>query len=216
MNKFVKMLPGIVFAAGFILGLAVYFPMEQLRYPIQDIVSKTTRGDLQMGRVRLGTGLGLGLARGGLVAVHAENVMLTLTSGQAVECQEATISPRLFSLLTLKASLAFRCILPKDGTIIGVFSVGPIWKPKTGSVELLLDKVPLEIADGFVPGSSFAGTMDGEVHVDDIDINFPPGNTKVSWNIKGDKVVLPPVNNDFVKLPSISMGPHCNSGKLCP
>jgi len=207
-------LPFFLVGIGFVLGMFLFFPIDRLKYPIQDKLSQALRLDLEMGELNLGTGLGLGLSRGGVFAIHIKNMSLTIGPAQSINCSNASISPKILAIFLARASMAFMCELKSGSYLMGSFSASPFWKPSAANVEILATNIPLDSLSSFLKLSGLTGELSGTVLVNNIDLQKAPGSPQVEWNIQTKNLVSPPLNSDFIRLPSIPFGSINSTGSF--
>ena len=214
MKKFIK-LPLLVFVGFFVLGLILFFPLYKVKYPLIAEVYKQTGADLQMGNIHIGTGLGLGLQKGSLFGVHAQNVMLTLPTGQSVRCVRLSVAPHLWTFFIGRLQLGLRCELDDGKDITAVFSASPFWNPQVAKVEVELKAFNLALVEKLLSINGLAGTLDGQVWITELSLG---GRTRrppnVKWEVSGRDIVTPAIANDFLNLPSLSLGPVTSKGSF--
>jgi type II secretion system protein N len=212
-------LPMLIFGICFLIGLVIFFPIGKLRYVISDAASNMGGLNLQIGRLSMGTGLTMGLLRGGLIGLHGENVTIATNTGASLRCSRLSLSPHLLTLFVGRLELAFSCEIPEGEKsdameVSGLVKASPFWKPSNTDLKAELSDVKLDILGSFFPAAASAsGALNGEVTVSDLK---PNARTlpKIEWNLKGKDIVLPPVSSDFLNLPSLELGPVQTQGKF--
>lgn len=212
----IKRLPWFLFAFGLVLGSVLFFPFHTLTSRIQAQIQRASNIDVQMGDLRLGTGLGLGLGRGGLAALRGTNVRIGLGNGQGLQCREFVLSPQLWALLVAKGRVTAACRTERDGSVVSVISVSPIWSPQKLRASLELEGLKLPLLESFVKLNGISGQLDGKVDIEMALVGKGGALPAVTWDARGTKVVLPAVESSFLNLPNIQVGKLATKGRLLP
>lgn len=196
----------ILFAAGFLAGVVFFFPLDALRATVLSAIRDRTRIDLSAKSIYVSTGLNLGPRRGSLIALKADDVLITLPDSNTLKCDDLVIAPGLFPLLYGRLSVALRCRSRQSGELLVQAWGSPFWAPQKFQVTTILDNANLALAARFMPQlSAFSGLLSGEIHIQD----FEPGRTQIpnaEWELTGQEVQSPPLTSDFFNLPALDMG----------
>ncbi|MBS1984751.1 MAG: type II secretion system protein GspN [Bdellovibrionales bacterium] len=211
-----KKLSILIFAAGLIVGMLLFFPYTLFTSQAEQMLLEQSGIQAQLGNLHLGTGLTLGLNRGGLIALKGEKVRLTFATGKLVVCEDFALSPQILPLFMGQARVTIACDTRNEGSISASVAVSPVWSPATVQADVSLDKAKLTLADAVLPSLGLVGSLSGDVNVS---MPIKAGMARipdVQWNLSGDRIVLPSVSSNFLTLPSISVGSMKSKGRLPP
>jgi type II secretion system protein N len=213
MRRFLT-LPYLIVAGAFLLGCLIFFPLNFIKPRLQRSLAQAGL-DVELGHLHVGTGLGLGLSRGGLFAIHAENVTVTLPQGGNVRCEKFTLSPQLLPLFVGAIKGSALCRTTKQGSLVGTVRGFPFWNPTKFNASVKLDEVDLSLAEGLVPYGPFRGSLKGEILISEMKPNSrtPP---RFDWQVQGQNVSTPAVPTDFLSIPALNLGPVSSRGSFAP
>jgi type II secretion system protein N len=208
-----KVLRWSVFLGAFSLGCLLFFPTSTLENRLATTLSQATRADVSLSQLSVGTGLGAGLLRGGLIGLHVKMLKVS-ARGVYWECPEAMISPRLLPIFMGKLSVSFVCDRGDAGEISGQIGASPVWAPAKADLDVDLDDVKLSSLASVMPGiSGMQGLLSGEVHMREYDLSTGRSG-EVTWDLEAAELQTPPVASDLVSLPPLLIGPLASSGSL--
>ncbi len=189
----------------FVLGCIYYFPIQSLEHQINSQLSRQTGQDIKIIKPKLGTGLGLGLMSGGLIALKAERLEIYLPrKAVQIDCHNFTVTPSLLSLLILKAQIAVQCELDPEGdsSVVAIIKA-PIWSFKEATVSIELDEILLDPFAKIFKAKGWKGRLDGELFAQGLLEN--PGTARFDWDISGSEFSTPAVRSDFFNLPPFAI-----------
>lgn len=137
-----------VFFIGLLTGLVIFFPLQKIKSAVVSQLSKQIGMDLEITKMTFGTGLGLGLSKGALVALHMDQLNLIDPSGKSLSCHHAVIAPHLISLFRLHLTVGISCDLDSGdsknlGSLTALIILKPLFAPSQFSAELDLDSLNL-------------------------------------------------------------------------
>lgn len=204
--------PLFLFLIGFLPGLAIFFPYRILTSQIESELRTRARVEVRLGDLHLGTGLGLGLGRGGVAALKGRNVNLTLPGGRGLTCQELVLSPHMWSVLIAQLRVTVACRTERQGTIVSVAKLSPLWGPTDLAATVDLEEVKLSLLDSLFGIPNVGGTIDGR-----LELGLPlasRGLPTLAWEAEATKLMTPAVAAGFVNFPNISLGTLHARGKL--
>lgn len=212
MKSFILSRPWLMFVLGLMVGLLVFFPTNQLKEKIFATIAKSTGAQLNAESMSFGTGLNLGFSRGGLLALKFSKLRIQRGT-TAIECDKATLSPHLLTIVLGKATIGIGCDSVQHGALDARVDVKPFWAPETLSVDSSFKGFHLAALGELLEAYPIRGVLYGDLQVDAMPLSgraLPP----LKWKLSMQKVVLPPVSSDFVSLPEIALGTLDTTGSL--
>jgi hypothetical protein len=208
-----KLLRALVFVAGFFFAFLVFFPLNHFKGQVLGTVFSQTGIRISSKNISLGTGLGIGLARGGILAFHLDDFQLVTSTGQKVFCKEASLSPHIWPLFIGQIHLGLACEDKKSGQLLGKLELAPIWGPQTADLFLTFEDLSLSMLNTLFPGSgNFSGKANGTASATKIQLNNPNAIPRVEWELNAVDVALPALSSPLLSLPSLKMGPLKSKG----
>lgn len=192
-------------ALSFVAGIIFFFPIASLETRLSEVLSKTIRGDVRVMAPRLGFGFKTGLMSGGLFALRAEQIEITMPSSpQTFVCQNVVLSPKFLALLILRLQAAVYCELGAQKNPILAVAKSSLLSPSDMSFDLELENLPIKEVAGLMKISNLSGLISGEASVSGLALGLQ--GIQASWNLSINELKTPPVNSDYVSLPPLSFG----------
>jgi hypothetical protein len=214
----------IILSLGFTLGLAFNLPYQRfVDSTLQKVVPKNSGVNISYNQVVLGTGLTLGLLKGGLVAFHLQDFQLTLSRYDfTLNCTRATVTPKILNLVKGQIGGVVACFMNsaagKEESILAEFSVSPFYNPEKVSVELELNRFSLEKFESIRPLNGIKGNVSGNLLISDLSLSQigtgELGDARFEWTIQGNEFVTPMVPSQLAPLPAMSLGALNLKGKF--
>ena len=200
-----------LFLMGLFVGLVLFFPLDAMKSQILAQVSRNTGVDMVMERIRFGTGLGLGLRQGSLLALRGSNAKLRFQNGQSLSCDKLILAPHLLPMLWTEVKLGVACVSDDLGEIVVGLSARPFWNPSSAQATIFLDEVKLSVFENWENLSGLSGTLSGTLEARDIALPMrrPPN---VEWTLTGNNINTPPLHVDLLGLPPMNLGPLSTKG----
>ncbi|HVJ66324.1 MAG TPA: hypothetical protein VM901_13785 [Bdellovibrionota bacterium] len=203
----------LMFVAGLLLGLLIFFPTNQIKEKIFAYVASATGAKLQAESMSFGTGLGLGLGKGGLLGLNFSK--LRIQSGTlTVECDEATLTPHLLPFFTGRATIGVRCESERYGALDAKFAARPFWSPATLDADLTFKSFNLAAFGDALQSYPIRGIVVGDLLIDEMPLGGSRTLPPVSWKLAMQKVTLPALTTDFISIPEIPLGTLDTEGSL--
>ncbi len=204
--KITKILIGIIFTAGLLVGMLCFLPLDAIRSRVLADIGRQTQVEISMGTLSLGSGLDLGFSDWSLFALRGSDAVLSLPNGQLVKCKKLILGPKIFPFLIGRLSAALRCELKQSGQITASLSGAPFWNPKDLSLTLNFQNFNMSMLEQYLDNSPIGGQLSGTVELKDFNPKAS-GISDAAWDLVGSDVLLPPVNQDFLSLPALPLGP---------
>lgn len=208
-----RKLPWILFALGISAGAVLFFPFHVFTSQIEQTLTKQGI-DARLGDLKLSTGLGLGIGKGGLLALKGSNVSLNLPNGRTLTCKEFVLSPHALALFIGRARVAASCKTEREGSLLSVISGVPVWNPSSLEGSVYIQELKLSLLENLFRLDSLSGVLNGKVQFEMPISKGGPRLPAVTWEASGSKVTLPSVSSDMLSFPSISVGKLSTKGKL--
>ena len=209
-----KLLGPVLGIICFLVGCVYFFPLQSLQTQLNTQLSQNSGQDIKVINPSLGTGLGVGLISGGLIALRAEKMEIYLPRKSVqVDCYNLTVTPSLLSILLLKAKVAVQCELDQDGasTVLAIMEA-PLWAFEEATVEVELDDIHLDKIARTFKVRGWKGTLNGDVQVSGIAKG--PRDTAFEWDLEGSGFATPTVKSDFLNLPPLILDKLESKGNL--
>ncbi len=207
----------LTFVVGLSIGAIFFFPYDHLKFMVIQKISRATGLDLRIQQLKLGTGLGLGVLKGGLIAFKAEGVQVAGPKGGSIECESLVLSPQLWSFLIARLQVTISCKLSEKNKseVLVVFVLPKFWSQENASAELDLDNVDLSLAESFAPVTGLQGLLSGHLSMD----AFSPQKgtlPNLGWSLSAKGLVLPSLTSDFLMLPAVRLDNLESKGTFSP
>jgi hypothetical protein len=205
----------LIFFLGFFLGVFVFFPWNQLRGKLTNLIQQQTGQRVQIGNLSAGTGLGLGLKFGSVFAIDAENFEMSMAGGGRLQCESLTLAPRLWPILMGSLHLGFECENKDEAWVTGIIKLSTFWNPSRAQVQTQLRHLPLSLVAAFAGMEGMDGQLFGSLDAYDIPLqgnsSFP---ASIEWDLSAQKLLLPASNSPVFKFPSLNLGELTMKGEM--
>jgi len=193
----------LLFFVGLILGLVIFFPLNRVKTMIAAQASKATGYDVEIAKISFGSGLGLGLSKGGILGIQLESLNIVGNTGKSLSCKKALIAPHFTRLIFLQLSFGILCDMDdsekgssKKGSLNASIRVSPIYSPSSLNVEAELDEIDLvpliEFARPMVPETTdLTGVISGRLELENFAIGAAVSeNSKTELDLSLSQFVL--------------------------
>lgn len=197
-----KFLVGIVV---FFVGLFWFFPMWIFQSHFVNAIMKSTGVQISSRDMVLGTGLGLGLKRGSLLAIRGQDLSLRLPQGFTFSCRRVVVAPHIVPLFWGQFRAALFCESSKTGELIADAKIWPFWSRDQAQVDVELNKVSMELLTDILSMGNFFGDISGTLSLEK-NLKNPSAPIKAEWNLNGEGLQIPSINAVILSLPALRLG----------
>ncbi|NCN40902.1 type II secretion system protein GspN [bacterium] len=198
-----KLLAPLLAIVFFIFGCIYFFPIQSLETQLNSQLSQQTRQDVRVINPKLGTGLGLGLFSGGLIALKAERVEIFMPrESMQIDCNNFILTPNLLALFTLKLHVSIQCQIEKGGPSTILASVKtPVWSFNDAELNIELEDIRLDHLAKMFKAKGWMGKLNGDVSITGITQGMQ--SASFAWDVNGTGFATPALRSDLLSLPAM-------------
>gem|GEM_PF-2685201 len=202
------------FLIGFCLGALYFFPFAKIKNKVESSLSKNLGRNVRMQKLSFGTGLGLGLRRGGLLAIKAQNATIQIDRQSDLTCKELTITPQIWSLFITQARVAIHCQISSASEFLLYAATAFLFNKNELDIEIESQNMQIDIfKNNLLKSFPLSGAVDAVIEIDNLNAETKIHNG-VTWELDAQNMELPDIQAVFINLPSLSFDRLSSQGKI--